>query len=192
VTRRWPLLACLAVVLAGCHPQPGVFGTVHPPACEDRGAPGSPTVLLEAQAVPSASLLPCIKVQPNGWNYGTFFAHNGLARFTLDSDREGKGAVTVILTPSCDLEGATLVAPDEPGTRRYERVGDLPSDGGYRGSTYYVFTGGCVVYELAFKGGNLAVPTTEVNLALGFISRAVIRKAVHDDSDGRLELDPRQ
>jgi hypothetical protein len=189
--RRWPLLACLVAVLAGCQSQPGVFGTAHPPTCEDRGAPGSPTVLLEAQAVPSASLLPCIKLQPNGWRYGNTFAHNGMARFTLDSDREGTGAVTVVLTPSCDLESATLVPTDEPGTRRYERVGDISPSGGYRGSTYYVFPGGCVVYELALKGKNRAEPITEVNLALGFISREVLRKAVHDGSDGRLELDPR-
>jgi hypothetical protein len=190
--RRGLLLACLVVGLAGCRPAAGVLGVTHPPTCADRGAPGSPTVLLEAQAVPSATLLPCIKAEPSGWTYGSTFVRNGLARFTLDSDREGARAVTVLLTPSCDLEGATLVPTDEPGTRRYERVGDISPDGGFSGSTYYVFPGGCVVYELVFKGRNRAGPVTEVNLALGFISREALRQALRDASDGRLELDPRQ
>jgi hypothetical protein len=190
--RRWLLLACLVAVLAGCRAEAGVFGAAHPPTCEDRGAPGSPTVLLEAQAVPSASLLPCIRALPIGWSYGSTFVHSGLARFTLNSDRQGENAVTVVLTPTCSLEGATLVPTDEPGTRRYERVDDISPQGDFSGSTYYLFPGGCVVYELDFHGKNRAGPVTEVNLALGFISRAAVRKAVSDGSDGRLDLDPRQ
>jgi hypothetical protein len=190
--RRGLLLACLVVVLAGCRPAAGVFGVAHPPTCTDRGATGSPMVLLEAQAVPSASLLPCIKVEPNGWRYGRSYAHNGLARFSLDSDREGQNAATVILTPSCDLEGATLVPTDEPGTRRYERIGGISTHGGYSGSAYYQFPGGCVTYVLDFRGRSRAVPVTEVNLALGFITREALGQAVRDASDGRLRLDPSQ
>jgi hypothetical protein len=79
---RWPLLAVVVLLLGGCAGVPtGVFEQARSPSCEYRGQPGTPVVILEAQAVPSATLLPCIKLLPAGWSVSDVFIQNGRARF---------------------------------------------------------------------------------------------------------------
>ena len=47
---------------------------------------------LEAQSVPSASLVPCVRSLPEGWTFGAANVRNGWSRFTLDHDRLGRPA----------------------------------------------------------------------------------------------------
>jgi hypothetical protein len=67
---------------------------------------------LQAQAVPSASLVPCAELRP-GWTVGDANARNGWSGFTLDHDRAGGAAMIVRLTATCDPAGAT----QRPSTR---------------------------------------------------------------------------
>ena len=53
---------------------------------------------LEAQSVPSASLVPCVRALPEGWSFGAANVRNGWSKWTLDHDRLGKPALSVRLT----------------------------------------------------------------------------------------------
>ena len=62
-------------------------------------------MILTAQAVPTAALLPCIAALPSGWQAGGADTSSGKARLWLDSDRAGPRAVAVTLTATCDTSG---------------------------------------------------------------------------------------
>jgi hypothetical protein len=188
--KRLAVLACALPLLAGCvNVQLG--GTDAVPTCDAGGRtsdPYSAGVVLMAQSVPSASLLPCIGALPIGWSFHRLDATDRSARFWLNYDREGRQAVRVALDPDCDVRGATESASEQPGTRRYERV--EPARSGYRGERYYVYPGGCITYHFELHGKTGAQPLTAVLSGLGFVTRDALRQMVHDYSDGRFELDP--
>jgi tRNA A-37 threonylcarbamoyl transferase component Bud32 len=104
---------------------------------------------LEAQSVPSASLVPCVRSLPEGWTFGAASARNGWSRFTLDHDRAGSPALVVELAGECEISGATPTLSDQPGTRQYD--GAESSHSGPT-TTYTVFPGGCVTTRLRFTG----------------------------------------
>jgi hypothetical protein len=144
------------------------------------GAPGpsAPTcsngdvLILIAQSVPTATLLPCIAEYPTGWTFGGEQVETGRARFWLDSDRAGKRAVTVTLTRSCTTTGAVRVPvqPDEAGTVRYEAPDTLPPR--FTGTRLYTFRGGCVTYRFAFGPRSSFTQAIEATSALTFFPRA--------------------
>ena len=182
-------VACLA--LAGCaQPVSGGFLNPRQPVCRYQGRQATTLVVLMAQAVPTASQLPCIELLPAGWSVSDIFVRNGRARFSLDSDRVGAHAVQVVLERFCTLGNVTRVPSDHPGTRRYQEVISIEPGRRYRGAVYYVFPGGCVTYRLDFRSDEQARPLTEVSLALGFITRDEVRQTVSDYTHGRLRLDP--
>jgi hypothetical protein len=88
----------------------------YPPVCGT-----GHSMILSAQAVPSAARLPCIAALPSGWAAGGASVSNGRALFWLDSDRAGGRAVTVTLTATCDTSGAQRIPSDQPGAARFER-----------------------------------------------------------------------
>jgi hypothetical protein len=143
-----------------------------------------------AQAVPSASQLPCIELLPAGWTVSDVFVRNGRARFALNSDRVGMHAVQVVFQQFCTLGKVTRVPSDHPGTRRYQEVISIESGKRYQGAVYYLFPGGCVTYRLDFRSDEQARPLGEVTLALGFVSRDALRQTISDFTGGRVPLDP--
>jgi len=183
--RRLAVLVCALPLLAGCV-SVELGGTDALPSCDaggDRSSdPFSAGVVLMAQSVPSASLVPCISTLPVGWSFARLHASDRGARFWLDSDREGRSALTVAVNRTCDVRGAREAASDRSGTRRYDRVGSPRS-----GDRYYLYPGGCTTYHFDLHGttGVAAVLT-----GLSFVSRAALRQMVHDYGDGRFELDP--
>ncbi len=180
------ILAAGSPALAGCSVTAGDVGIV--PACDQEGGAPAQSVVLMAQAVPTTPVLPCVRLMPTGWAFADLDVRNGYAMFTLASDRDGRRAVTVVLTTTCDVTGATRVPSDQPGLTRYERVTRVTE--GYRGARYYVAAGGCVTYQFDLQGVSRAAPVTEAALALDFVTRDAVREKVRRDSGGRLELDP--
>jgi len=138
----------------------GAYGT------EERGI-----LILAAQAVPSASVLPCIDVYPVGWTLGGTRVTNGVFHFWLDSDRAGLRAVEVRLTERCDIGDAVEVVPgeDEAGTRRFEAPLSLPPN--YAVNRFYTFEGGCIEYRYRFHGATDPALALEADQALGFRRR---------------------
>ena len=140
---------------------------------------------LEAQSVPSASLVPCVGALPEGWSFGAANVRNGWSKWTLDHDRLGKPALTVRLTSSCDTTGATSTPSDVAGTQRYERT-----EPGQAPSWYTVFTGGCVTAELRSTGSGNPSLIDEASSAINLTRRDDLRQALEQRSNGRLHLDP--
>ena len=187
------LLAALAVCLAatGCvRPVGTELAQAREPACRYQGHQGTAMVILMAQAVPTASQLPCVELLPAGWSVSEVFVRNGRVRFSLDSDRVGTQAVQVVLERYCSFGRVTRVPSDHPGTRRYQEVIAIEPGRRYQGAVHYLFPGGCVTYRLDFRSDEQARPLSEVSLALGFVARDTLRQSLSEFTNGRVPLDP--
>jgi membrane-associated phospholipid phosphatase len=130
----------------------------------------SPASVLSAQAVPSASTIPCLAALPSGWSYGGGDIHSGVATFWLHSDRAGQRAVTVTLTSTCNVSSAHEVPSDEADTRRFEDPSSLTPE--FVDVRSYVFPGGCATYRFAFGPGAPTAMVFDVDEAVSFVSRA--------------------
>jgi hypothetical protein len=189
--RRLLLAAAVCLLAAGCvRPANTEFSQARVPACRYQGRQGTALVILMAQAVPTASQLPCVDLLPAGWSVSDIFVRNGRVRFTLDSDRVGTNAVRVVLERFCSFGKVTRVPSDHPGTRRYQEVISIEPGRRYQGAIYYLFPGGCVTYRLDFRSDEQARPLGEVSLALGFVSRDALRQTLGEFTDGKVPLDP--
>lgn len=176
---RWVVVMAAASVLStSC----GTVTNRTAPTCVQRGAD---TLILMAQAVPSAEQVPCIAGYPAGWHFASMDVGRDRADFVLDSDRAGISAVRVTLREECDLEGATEIPSDEPNTRRFERI--LSVVNGFRAERTYQFEGGCATYRFNFQQRGQAL-VNEVSVALGFISRERLAEEVRARSGGHLSL----
>jgi len=125
------------------------------------------SIILASQAVPSAALVPCVGALPPGWSvqFGSSAdIANGHATFWLDSDVMGGQAVTVTLSATCDLSGATQVRSDKPGTRRFDRAAQR----------FYTFPGGCTSFRFNFAGSGSALLASQASSGVGFMPRAIL------------------
>jgi hypothetical protein len=176
-TRAWRRLAVAvvvgSVVVSGC-----AASHYQHVACS--GLSRQSIFLLEAQAVPSATLIPCILPLPGGWSYGGSQVRSGLARFWLDSDRAGTQAAEVRLTRACDVAGATEFFLRSPpaGLRGYEEPTGRQPPASVR---YFVFTGGCVTERLSFTRQSAPALFDQADQFLGFTPRSVYVHGVRDD-----------
>jgi hypothetical protein len=129
-------------------------------------------LLLAAQAVPSATYIPCVLPPPGGWSYGGYQVKSGAAQFWVNSDRAGAHAVDIRLTGSCDLAGATglhLRSPP-PGLRAYREPAGPDSRSSVR---YFVFAGGCVTERFSFTRQSAPGLFQQADQFLGFTPRSV-------------------
>jgi len=173
-TRRVALAAAtLAVTAVAAYitvtafiPGPKSLG-VNPPSCGT-----SPSMILSAQAVPSAAMVPCIAALPSGWHVGGAEVASGHARFWLNSDQAGAHAVTITLSAACDTSGARQILSDQPGTRRFERPLTLRPQ--FTSLRYYTFPGGCVTYRFTFIPGASSLLAIPVGGAASFTPRATL------------------
>jgi tRNA A-37 threonylcarbamoyl transferase component Bud32 len=144
-------------------------------------------LLLMAQSVPTASLVPCIEILPAGWTLDGegMVVGNNRSRFTLTSDRGG--VLVTELAASCDLAGAVELTSERPGARRYVRV--ERNAAGVATTRAYTFAGGCVTERLMAPEASRQQLAGEASSALGFTTRDALAAALRGDSRGRLELD---
>jgi hypothetical protein len=159
-------IAATFVTVTAFIPGPRSLG-VSPPGCGT-----SPSMVLAAQAVPTAARLPCITGLPAGWHVGGADIASGHARFWLDSDQAGARAVTITSSPVCDTSGAQQVPSDQPGARRFERPLSLRPQ--FTGMRFYTFPGGCVTYRFTFAPGAsplLGIPAAN---AIALMPRAAL------------------
>ena len=179
VLQRWSArrvtlaAAVLAVAVSAAYvtvtafiPGPKSLG-VGPPSCGT-----NPSMVLTAQAVPSAARLPCITELPSGWHVGGAEIASGHARFWLDSDQAGAHAVTITLSAACDTSGARQIPSDQPGARRLERPLSLRPQ--FTGLRFYTFPGGCVTYRFTFTPGTSALLVIPAGSAVAFMPRATL------------------
>ena len=143
--------------------------------------------LLEAQSVPSATMVPCVRSLPAGWTFGAANVRSGWSRFTLDHDRLGQPALVVRLSATCDTTGATAMSPAPPDAQRFVRQ-DVASAAA-AATWYTVFRGGCVTARLRPTSAGDPM-RAEAVAALGVSTRGDLQQSLDDRSDGRLRLDP--
>jgi tRNA A-37 threonylcarbamoyl transferase component Bud32/membrane-associated phospholipid phosphatase len=190
-----PAAVPLAWVFARSSANPGGAAAVN-------GGSGSCTQLeelwLQAQAVPSASHIPCVQALPAD-TIGTLAVRDGesvleLSHASLDISliagewpraRAAAGSVTIRFTASCAVpptgEGQTIA----PGVRRFQIEG-TPSPP----QVVDVFPGGCVTYQPELGIGPSAPLLDQAQRAVTYRTRDDLREALRHRSGGRLELDP--
>jgi tRNA A-37 threonylcarbamoyl transferase component Bud32/membrane-associated phospholipid phosphatase len=150
--------------------------------CSEREA-----LWLMAQAVPSASLVPCVPLLPVGWTLADVKVQDGRARISFDTDRAGAAAVVVELTASCDLAGAVELTSEQQTARRYLRVERNAAEVSV--TRAYTFPGGCVTQRLVAPAASRQQLASEAGFGLGFTTRQELRQALRQRSSGRLTLD---
>jgi hypothetical protein len=152
---------------------------------------------LQAQAVPSASLIPCFQAFPAGI-HGALAVRNGES--VLQFDRAGvdiklntadgphvtaeAGSVTIRLTAACAAHAATAGQTIAPGVTRYMLEGPRSTS-----EVADVFRGGCVTYR-AEAGSASARLLDQAQRAVTFQTRDDLRQALQRRSGGRLDLYP--
>ena len=166
--------AMLAVIVAVTYVGYTLFLPLPNPGAQAPDCGTGHAMILAAQAVPSAALLPCIAALPSGWTAPGTDAEiaSGKASFWLDSGQAGIQAVTITLTATCDTSGAQQIPSDQPGTRRFERPPSLVP--GYSDVRYYVFPGGCATYQFRFAPGASPSLAAAVDSALSFTPRSAL------------------
>jgi tRNA A-37 threonylcarbamoyl transferase component Bud32/membrane-associated phospholipid phosphatase len=197
------LLLVLLVLLPAAVPLAWVFArsSANPGgAAAVTGGSGSCTQLeelwLQAQAVPSASHIPCIQALPAD-TIGTLairdgesvleLSHASLAIFLGEQPRAqaAAGSVTIRLTPTCAVaptgDGQTVA----PGVTRFPIQGPASPP-----QVVDVFPGGCVTYQPEVGIGPSAPLLDQAQRAVTYRTRDDLREALRRRSGGRLELDP--
>jgi hypothetical protein len=146
--RRPPRQACVLFVAASILLLPACRASSYPQLlCDDDSRQN--ILHLVAQAVPSATLIPCIERLHPGWTYGGSEVRSGFVHFWLDSDRVGDDAVDLTMTRGCSVAGDTQlpVDADDAGLRLYEDA--IVQHPGVT-VRHYVFTGGCATVRYSF------------------------------------------
>ena len=166
----------IAVVVGGNAFRPAGNIGAFPPQCGT-----GHSMILAAQAVPSAALVPCVTTLPPGWQAGDADITSGHATFWLNSDQAGAQAVTITLSATCDVSGARQILSDQPATRRFDRPLSLHPHFTYL--RYYTFPGGCVTYRFRFAPGTSPRLVTPPASAVSFVPRAKLVGYVRSTED---------
>jgi tRNA A-37 threonylcarbamoyl transferase component Bud32 len=142
---------------------------------------------LQAQAVPSASLVPCLESLPVGWALGEVAVNNGRSVITLNHDRAGQ-AMETRLTAGCEIGGVAEAPSGQPGVRRYQL--DTRQGPVFTTVRFDVFQGGCLITRITAPETHRAEVLDGSAGIIGFVSRDMLGQALADRSGGRLHLDP--
>jgi tRNA A-37 threonylcarbamoyl transferase component Bud32/membrane-associated phospholipid phosphatase len=202
--RRVGLLLLVLVALIPAVPMAWAFASssANPDAgAAVSGGKGSCTQLeelwLQAQAVPSASRIPCFQAFPAGIQ-GALRVRNGES--VLQFDRAGvdiklniadglhvtaeAGSVTIRLTATCAAHTTTAGQTIAPGVTRFNLEGPPGTS-----EVADVFRGGCITYR-AEAGSASARLLDQSQRAVSFRARDDLRQALQRRSGGRLDLYP--
>jgi hypothetical protein len=145
---------------------------------------------LEAQSVPSASMVPCVRFLPVGWTVANVTVNNGQSVLTLDHDRAGNSALVVRLTAACAPIGAVEGPSATRGVRHYQRIESRTGE--FTATWYDQFPGGCVTTRLYLTNDPTGEFAGQAPQVVGFTTRAALQQALSQRSHGRLQLDPEE
>ena len=176
-SRRSALLLGVALVLGACQSGSDIV-----PTC---GRGNEAALVLVAQSVPSATLLPCVDVLAAGWRTAGGSIVDGRTQFWLESDLAGFRSVEVELAAECDTSRAIEVvpSPDEAGARVFQEPTSLDP---FRGKRYLTFEGGCATYTYSFRPGAPIQLSLEAEEALSFAPRDQAVTFARDELDQTL------
>jgi len=204
-TRRVVLLGLVLLALIPAVPMAWAFArsSANPGgAAAVTGGNGSCTQIeelwLQAQAVPSASRIPCVQAFPAGI-VGALAVRDGesvlqLSHASLDLNLNtggqpraatAAGEMTVRLTASCAAQTTGKGQTIAPGVRRVQTQGPASTP-----QVVDVFPGGCVTYQPEPGIGSSAPLLDQARRAVTYRTRDDLREALRHHSGGRLQLDP--
>jgi tRNA A-37 threonylcarbamoyl transferase component Bud32 len=142
---------------------------------------------LQAQAVPSASLVPCVRDLPVGWGLTEVAVNDGRSVIALHHDRAGQ-ALEARLTAGCEVGGVAEAPSGQPGVRRHQL--DTRQGPVFTAVRFDVFQGGCLITRITAPETHRAEVLDGSTGIIGFVSRDMLGQALADRSGGRLHLDP--
>jgi len=191
-SRLLALLAAVVFTMSGC-------GTVYigpddadpatgPMRCDQPDDRPSGMHVLLAQAVPTASAVPCLRSDAGDWAVTGFHAANGRAVVEFSNRFGNDDKATVELAAECDVRAAQEISSPFDGTRKYTRP--ATRRGRYANETHYVYPGACASLRFDMAGRGADLRGAEIAGALGFLSRDGIDRQIRDASDNNLHLDP--
>jgi hypothetical protein len=190
--RRLALVHALLLTLTACGNV--YLATAPDPAlerltCPQQGVKVTSTLVLLAQAVPTASALPCVRSAPARWRLDDFDARDGIGHLSVTYGDEDDVNLVVDVVHRCDLEHATESPSDQPGMRRYDYV--VYDTTQFSLDRYYVYRDACTAFHYtAGLGADAHEFAGEIIGALGFVERTVLDRHVRESTNGRLKLDP--
>ncbi len=158
--RRALLLIAAIAFLGACGIEVGDVRVGPTPICDStsRGL-----LILMAQAVPSAELIPCLNSLPDGWAMERADVETDSAELSIDGGNVGD--VEIELEMTCEPTGAAL------GDNSFERATyEAATDDEF--VRYYIFSGGCVTITAP---NSLAA--REMTSEISFITRNELRNA---------------
>jgi hypothetical protein len=191
--QRWSVrrvalaLAVLAVFITGLSFTVNALEPVRDPAVlADPTCRAQDVTVLIAQAVPSATVVPCIATYPAGWSFQSGSVHNGEATFSLSANMNDMPSVVVTLTRRCDTSGMRSFPSEEARTSRFDAVD--PEDARFLGrpDRVYRFAGGCVTYDFGFPGEDRVALTDAADDALDFMRRGLLVTYVQEEAGASL------
>ena len=160
----------LLVLLAGC----SVRETLGGPNCQGNGSG-----LISAQAVPTATFLPCFETLPAGWEFESVQVDQEGTRVVLESDRAGEGVATFHFVETCDLTSGAVATPsDRVDTARFDAIEQVTP--AFRASRFYIFEGGCVWWRFDFDHEVPSALSIELDNSVTFLDRQVVNDNVRD------------
>lgn len=162
--KRAVLVALALTVVSACTAQEREEWRNGPtPRCDttSRGR-----LLLMAQSVPDAALIPCIGELPPGWEFTRAHTRASTSVLAFSNDTIDLAA-DVVLTPACDVSEARPIDSPRTGSQLYKS-----SDGK---TLYFTFDGGCILFE--YETRQLAESEEGRSLIEGvpFITRDTLR-----------------
>ncbi len=175
------------VLAAGCSTPTISLVNEAAPECE----PGRRLAIV-AQAVPSASLVPCIEDQNSPWRFLSLDVERGRAALSLVYLDPSERSARVELTEDCDTNGAsTSTASPQEGVTEFERPAVISTR--VAGTRYEVFEGGCVTttYDLPRDAGGLQDGPErlgELTQTVELFDRAELSRELEEDLDLELGL----
>jgi hypothetical protein len=161
------VVAAAAISLSLFFPSRGGVST---PSCDtDR------TMILMAQAVPTAEQLPCLQSLPLGWSLGGATIVRGRATFELLVMGDGGGG-----GPGVQLQ----LGPSGPSPVVDVTLTSIcPATGGDPASHTIEVAGGCVTYRSSLPPGVGPVPSFGATGGLSFVPRSQLVTFVEQDED---------
>jgi hypothetical protein len=152
------------------------------------------SIILLAQSVPTAQLIPCLTEGAEGWIITEEeYTSDGSEVHLTTGDLAGADW-TITLTPTCAPDAAATPRSYPDQGDRYEVVGLTTTDPDSRTETdteWYRFDGGCTMSSVAipsrFDSDRIFA---ELDSGFVFAPRSSVNQFVEDDTDGRLTLDP--
>jgi hypothetical protein len=181
VRHRILVVVCLSMTLTACTSFV-VQGAV--PRCS-AGDEVSDELILEAQSVPSAQLLPCLAELPPDWMVTEFQVRDGETSIGLSAHEGAGGVARAPPTKNRKKPNDTEEFSGKENTRLFVTLSRVGEDS-LVGTDFYTFAGGCVTYSFELRGEGKGALHAEARSALGFTPRSSVEASIESETDFEL------